>query len=79
MSKQVIFTCDRCGDKFYEVSYENESRIALLVDYHWDEVSTGHHLENHSYNLCDKCSKEFAKFIGNGIMRDFREQEPPNC
>lgn len=65
MSKQTIFTCDRCGAKFHEVSYNNESRIALTVDFHWDEVSTGHHLKNHSYDLCNKCSKEFFKFLNN--------------
>ncbi len=65
MSQQTIFTCDRCGEKFHEVSYDNESRIALTVDFHWDEVSTGHHLENLSYDLCDKCSKEFFKFLNN--------------
>ncbi len=65
MSQQTIFTCDRCGERFHEVSYDNESRTALTVDFHWNEASTGHHLKTRSYDLCNKCSKEFKKFIGN--------------
>ena len=65
MNQQTIFTCDRCGERFHEVSYDNDSRTALTVDFHWDEVSTGHHLKTRSYDLCNKCSNEFKKFIGN--------------
>ena len=54
MNQQTIFTCDRCGERFHEVSYDNESRTALTVDFHWDEVSTGHHLKTRSYDLIGK-------------------------
>lgn len=79
MSQQAIFTCDRCGEKFHEVSYNNETRIALTIDFHWNEVSTGHHLKTGSCDLCNKCSKEFAKFIDDGTRGDLREEETPNC
>lgn len=66
MSQQTLFTCDRCGAQFSEVNYNYESRIAMRLFYHWDDVSTGHHSKGHSFDLCKKCSEEFERFIGNG-------------
>lgn len=73
MSKETVYTCDRCGTQFTEVCYDHESRIAMKVSYHWDSESTGHHLKENEYDLCDQCSNEFAKFIGNGEYRDLSE------
>lgn len=70
MSKEAVYTCDRCGKHYTEVCYEYESRIEMRVSYHWDDISTGHHLKEHEYHLCHQCSKEFAEFMGNGEYRD---------
>lgn len=70
MSQQILFTCDRCRAQFTEVNYETGPRIALKVDCHWSELSTGHHIKNHSFDLCKKCSEEFERFIGNGKQKD---------
>lgn len=73
MSQQIIFTCDRCGAQFPEVNYETGQRIALKVDYHWSELSTGHHIKSHSFDLCNKCTEEFERFIGNGKRKYLSE------
>lgn len=70
MSQQIIFTCDRCGEWFPEVNFETGQRIALKVDNHWSELSTGHHIKSHSFDLCNKCTEEFERFIGNGKRKD---------
>lgn len=73
MSKQTLFTCDRCGAQFTEVNYETGPRIAMEVDYHWSELSTGHHINSHSFDLCKKCSLEFKRFLGNGKIKTLQQ------
>lgn len=73
MSQQTIFTCDRCGAQFPEVNYNYETRIAMKLDYHWDSESTGHHIKSHSFDLCEKCSEEFERFLGNGKRKHLSE------
>lgn len=73
MSQQTIFICDRCGAQFPEVKYDYESRIAMKLDYHWDSESTGHHINSHYFDLCNKCSEEFERFVGNGNRKDLSE------
>lgn len=73
MSQQTLFTCDRCGAQFSEVNYETGPRIALKVDYHWSELSTGHHVKIHSFDLCKKCSLEFKRFLGNGKIKTLQQ------
>ncbi len=56
MSEQILFTCGSCGEKFHEVSYENEKHPELTIEYVWDEVSTGQHSLREKSNLCPKCA-----------------------
>lgn len=69
MSQQILFTCDRCGAQFTEINFETGPRIAMTFDYHWSEISTGHCIKRHSFDLCEKCSMEFKRFLGNGKLK----------
>ena len=42
-------------------------------DDYWSELSTGHHIKSHSFDLCAKCSDEFERFIGNGKRKHLSE------
>jgi len=65
MSEQLC-RCNRCRKPLAG----EESRIEMRVGYHWYAKSVGFHFEEHYYDLCDSCSKEFAKFISNEKKKD---------